>query len=106
MGLKLIGQMYSLPLPEFFSDQAYTKSSHFKVSSSQVPLKSDSTMCYGPVVADGYGCCYNPRDNDINFAVSSYGTSKETSTTSFVKCLTQSLIDMKVVLEKSQKAKL
>lgn len=63
-------------------------------------------MCYGPVVPDGYGCCYNPRPKDINFAVSAFAEHPDTSATKFRQALEASLLDMHDVLAKTQKAKL
>ena len=40
-------------------------------------------MCYGPVVPEGYGCCYNPRLKDILFACSSFKSCNDTSSKRF-----------------------
>lgn len=55
-------------------------------------------MCYGPVVEDGYGICYNPRDDDMLFAVSSFSSCKETCSDGMAKSLSDSLADMYAVL--------
>lgn len=56
-------------------------------------------MCYGPVVPNGYGCCYNPRPDDILFACSSYNSSDETNTKKFANALQVALSDMKKIAE-------
>lgn len=61
----------------------------------QVPYKSASFMCFGAVVPDGYGCCYNPRQNDILFGCSSFKSCKETNTKNFARVLQQTLCDMR-----------
>lgn len=93
-------------MPEIYSDPAFTTSSHFRLSTSQVATKCPAFMCYGPLTDDGYGVCYNPRPDDIFFGVSAFKSCKETSATEFKKVLEQSLLDMQDVLVKSQKAKL
>ncbi|KAL7294320.1 hypothetical protein TKK_0012331 [Trichogramma kaykai] len=93
-GLKMIAKEEQIKLPEFFSDISYTKSTYFTLTSSQVAYKTASFMCYGPVVPNGYGCCYNPRSDDIFFACSSFKGCLETSTQKFADTLKQSLIRM------------
>lgn len=56
-------------------------------------------MCYGPVVPEGYGCCYNPRKSDILFACSSFKDSSETCTKSFAETLKNTLCEMKKIAE-------
>ncbi|GIX71221.1 carnitine O-acetyltransferase [Caerostris darwini] len=87
-------------------DTGYTTSTHFKLSTSQVPSKIDAFMCYGPLVPDGYGCCYNPRDSSINFGLSACNSSPETHSSNFMKALMESLTEMHDVLNLSQKSKL
>ncbi|XP_015186144.1 PREDICTED: carnitine O-acetyltransferase-like isoform X2 [Polistes dominula] len=94
-GLKMIALTESLQLPELYKDVAYTRSTYFNLTSSQVPYKSSSFMCYGPVVPDGYGCCYNPRSDDILFACSSFNSCKETNTKEFAETLRQALCRMR-----------
>lgn len=56
--------------------------------------------CYGPVVPNGYGACYNPQSDHIIFSVSSFRESPQTSSTEFVKCLVKGLFDMKDLCNK------
>ena len=58
-------------------------------------------MCYGPLVPDGYGCCYNPRKDSIVIGVSALNSSPETNSAVFRKALDESFMDMKKVLEDS-----
>ena len=50
--------------------------------------------CYGPVVANGYGACYNPQADNILFCVSSFRESTETSSAVFTRALDHSLLVM------------
>ena len=63
-------------------------------------------MCYGPLVPDGYGCCYNPRKNDISFGISAFNSSRETNAAKFKLALQHSLIEMQDIAVKGVKAKL
>ncbi|XP_014479313.1 PREDICTED: carnitine O-acetyltransferase-like isoform X2 [Dinoponera quadriceps] len=94
-GLKMIAQSEGMELPELYKDVGYTRSTYFTLTSSQVPYKSASFMCYGPVVPDGYGCCYNPRQKNILFACSSFRSCEGTNTKEFARVLQQTLCDMR-----------
>lgn len=106
LGLKLIALENGIDIPDLYKDVAFTRSAHMRISTSQVATKCDGFMCYGPLVPDGYGCCYNPRANDINFGVSAFNDHPDTNATNFRQALEQSLLDMHNVLLKTQKSKL
>jgi len=63
-------------------------------------------MCFGPVVPDGYGLCYNPMNDHINFAVSSFNSCKETNAAHLAQAVEDALMDMRAVLEQTPRAKL
>ncbi|XP_067001484.2 carnitine O-acetyltransferase isoform X2 [Anabrus simplex] len=107
LGLKLIGIENGMDVPKLFLDAGFIRSSHMRISSSQVAANCDGFMCYGPLVPDGYGCCYNPRANEIILGVSAFNSSPETSALKFREALEQSFNDMHdVLLKVSTKAKL
>lgn len=58
-------------------------------------VANDMIMCYGPVVPDGYGCCYNPRRDTINFAVSAFNSNPTTCAKKFGEALEASLIEIR-----------
>ena len=65
---------------------------HFKLSTSQVATNADDMyMCYGPVCRDGYGCCYNPLNDEIIFAVSSFADCESTSSKRFLRAIENAL---------------
>lgn len=68
--------------------------------SPQVPTTVEMFCCYGPVVPNGYGACYNPQSDHIIFSVSSFRESSQTSSVEFVKCLVQGLLDMRDLCNK------
>jgi len=99
LGLKLMALENELPIPEFFSKDFVARSANFMLSTSQVPSKHESFMCYGPLDMNGYGICYNPRENDMMFAISCWKTSKTAKAEEMAVTLAQCLDHMKTVLE-------
>ncbi|KAL2750080.1 carnitine O-acetyltransferase-like isoform X1 [Vespula maculifrons] len=94
-GLKMVASIESMCLPELYKDVAYIKSTYYDLTTSQVPHKTSSFMCYGPVVPEGYGCCYNPRENDILFGCSSFKSSTKPDATQFANTLKETLCRMR-----------
>lgn len=94
LGLKMMASENHMPLPDFYKSPGYVKSNHFRLSTSQVASKYPAFMCYGPAVTDGYGCCYNPRPNDMIFAISSFNCDKETDSSKFKNAMCHALEDM------------
>ncbi|XP_069316600.1 choline O-acetyltransferase [Eulemur rufifrons] len=91
-------------LPEMFKDETYLMSNRFVLSTSQVPTTMEMFCCYGPVVPDGYGACYNPQPETILFCISSFHGCKETSSTKFAKAVRESLVDMRDLCSPPQPA--
>lgn len=48
-------------------------------------------MCYGPAVDDGYGLCYNPRDDDMLFAISAFNSCPDTCSKVMAQQMTEAL---------------
>nr|XP_004657903.2 choline O-acetyltransferase [Jaculus jaculus] len=82
-------------LPEMFTDETYLMSNHFILSTSQVPTTMEMFCCYGPVVPNGYGACYNPQPETILFCISSFHSCPETSSAGFADAVAASLVDMR-----------
>ncbi|RXN08777.1 choline O-acetyltransferase-like protein [Labeo rohita] len=95
LGLREIAKEVKKEAPDIFSDETYRISIHFILSTSQVPTAEEMFCCYGPVVPDGYGACYNPRPAHVLFCVSSFRESKEMCSGLFVKALDEGLQDMR-----------
>lgn len=66
----------------------------------QVPTTVEMFCCYGPVLPNGYGACYNPQSDHIIFSVSSFHESSQTCSAEFVKCLVRGLLDMRDLCNK------
>ncbi|XP_036384440.1 carnitine O-acetyltransferase-like isoform X2 [Megalops cyprinoides] len=106
LGLKMQAIEDLASMPEIFMDTAYAVAMHYNLSTSQVPAKTDCVMCFGPVVPDGYGVCYNPMEEHINFAVSAFNSCEETDAARLAQALQDALVDMRDLLEQTPKAKL
>ncbi|XP_042611266.1 choline O-acetyltransferase-like [Cyprinus carpio] len=100
LGLREIAKEMKMETPDIFSDETYHISNHFILSTSQVPTTEEMFCCYGPVVPDGYGVCYDPRPAHVLFCVSSFKESKETCSGLFVKALDEGLQDMRILCTK------
>lgn len=103
LGLKLTALENSIPLPEIFRDKAFGYATHFRLSTSQVPAKKEALLCFGPVVPDGYGVCYNPMESRFVYAVSSYNSHPKTHAGDLGECLAKALEDNHVLLASQSK---
>ncbi|XP_020501419.2 choline O-acetyltransferase [Labrus bergylta] len=101
LGLLRISKELKLEKPEIFCDETYVSSNHFILSTSQVPTTVEMFCCYGPVVPNGYGACYNPQSDHILFCVSSFWENTETSSAVFVKALNEGLLEIRDLCNRS-----
>lgn len=73
----------------------YTLLTHAHIHTHcQVPVVEDVFMCFGPTAEEGYGVCYNPKEDKIIFGVSSFTTCPETDSLGFGTTIMESLVDM------------
>ncbi|XP_061765546.1 choline O-acetyltransferase-like [Nerophis ophidion] len=94
LGLLKTSKELNMECPEIFCDETYLTSNQFILSTSQVPTTVEMFCCYGPVVPNGYGACYNPRPDHIVFCVSSFWESTQTSSAVFAKALNEGLLEI------------
>lgn len=106
LGLKLQAIEDLVSIPEIFMDTSYAIAMHFNLSTSQVPAKTDCVMCFGPVVPDGYGVCYNPMEDHINFSVSAFNSCAETNAARMAHYLEKALLDIQQLIHHTPKSKL
>ncbi|XP_069548008.1 choline O-acetyltransferase-like [Brachyistius frenatus] len=104
LGLLRIAKELNMEKPEIFCDETYLASNQFILSTSQVPTTVEMFCCYGPVVPNGYGACYNPQSDHIVFCVSSFWENTETSSAVFVKVLNEALLEIRDLCNKSSAA--
>ena len=62
----------------------------------------DAFMCYGPVVPDGYGVCYNPHPEWILVCVTSFKRHHDTHSDHFAFTLESSLLQMQELCLKTR----
>ncbi|XP_062121295.1 carnitine O-acetyltransferase-like [Drosophila sulfurigaster albostrigata] len=99
-GLLQMARENAMPLPEFFCSLGYLKSTQFRVLSAQIATSHDGFMACGPHTSEGYGCCYNPRENDIILAISSWNLKPQISALNYAKAIELALADMgQLILE-------
>ena len=128
LGLKLIASENGIETPTLYTDVAYSRSQHFRLSTSQVcvcvcvrvcvcvcvcvctyypycpptlqvPVANHRMfLCFGAVVDDGYGVCYNPREHEILFTVSSWHHCSDTDSLTMSSQLVESLKEMRELL--------
>ncbi|XP_039928060.1 choline O-acetyltransferase [Hirundo rustica] len=104
LGLREVAREHFKELPEIFTDETYLTSNRFILSTSQVPTTMEMFCCYGPVVPNGYGACYNPQPEHILFCISSFKECKETSSDMFAKAVEDSLLEMRDLCNKCSSA--
>lgn len=64
----------------------------------QVPVNADIFLCFGAVVPDGYGVCYNPQEKKLMLSVSSYHSCPTTDSMLFATKLAEGLREMRDVV--------
>ncbi|KAM4715962.1 choline O-acetyltransferase b isoform 1-T3 [Anableps anableps] len=104
LGLLKVSKQLNMEKPDIFCDKTYLASNHFILSTSQVPTTVEMFCCYGPVVPNGYGSCYNPQPHHIVFSVSSFWENTETSSAVFVKALNEGLLEIRDLCNRSAAA--
>ncbi|XP_070847437.1 choline O-acetyltransferase-like [Chaetodon trifascialis] len=104
LGLLRTAKELNMEKPEIFCDETYVASNQFILSTSQVPTTVEMFCCYGPVVPNGYGACYNPQSDHIIFCVSSFWENTETSSAVFVKALNEGLLEIRDLCNRSSAA--
>ncbi|CEF61980.1 Carnitine O-acetyltransferase [Strongyloides ratti] len=109
LGLRLASRELFIPLPNIFKGEAYKKMMHFQVSTSQVPTRHYLSLAFGPSAPDCYGICYNPKEKEIIFTITTFKECKDTSSQQFTEELHKTLCDLRNILLKTvkiEKAKL
>lgn len=104
LGLRLLIQPNEKK-PSIFTDVAYSRSSHWNLSTSQITSEYYDGYGWGEVVADGYGIAYQVKNNSLEFNLVSQHLNNEHLRTYFH----EALHEMRAAFEASlppQKAKL
>ncbi|XP_073700682.1 carnitine O-acetyltransferase b [Garra rufa] len=99
LGLKLQAIEEGLSVPRIFMDTAYGLATHWKLRTGQVPTNTDSVMCFGPLVPDGYAVCYNPQHDHVHFSVTAFNCCEETNAEKLALTLQRSLSDLQELFQ-------
>ncbi|XP_020633624.3 peroxisomal carnitine O-octanoyltransferase isoform X1 [Pogona vitticeps] len=104
LGLLLLSQEHSLPMPELFTDPAFTRSGgggNFVLSTSLVGYTRVGGAVV-PMVHNGYGFFYRIRDDRIVVACTAWKSCLETDAENLCKNLFQSFQDMVKLMATAQ----
>ncbi|KAH9980189.1 acyltransferase ChoActase/COT/CPT [Lactifluus volemus] len=86
-------------LPEIYQDPAYSSTSHWELSTSQLSSKYLDGWGYGEVVPDGYGLSYSIGDDYIRWTI----TSLKLETDVFKDCLAQAAMETRQMMERASR---
>ncbi|KAJ8366304.1 hypothetical protein AAFF_G00362980 [Aldrovandia affinis] len=99
LGLKLQAIEEGLSVPRVFMDTAYGLATHWKLRTGQVPSNTDSVMCFGPLVPDGYAVCYNPQPDHVHFSITAFNCCEETDAETLALTLDSALCHLQELLQ-------
>ncbi|XP_053190538.1 carnitine O-acetyltransferase b [Scomber japonicus] len=99
LGLKLQAIEEGLDIPKIFMDTAYGLATHWKLRTGQVPANTDSVMCFGPLVPDGYAICYNPQADHVHFSITAFNCCEETHAETLAVTLRDTLCQLQELLQ-------
>lgn len=66
---------------------------------NQVPANTDSVMCFGPLVPDGYAICYNPQADHVHFSITAFNCCEETNAEKLAHTLKDTLCHLQELLQ-------
>ncbi|XP_038132965.1 carnitine O-acetyltransferase b [Cyprinodon tularosa] len=99
LGLKLQAIEEGLSIPKIFMDTAYGLATHWKLRTGQVPANTDSVMCFGPLVPDGYAVCYNPQADHVHFSITAFNCCEDTNAETMARTIKETLCDLQELLQ-------
>ncbi|KAF8272209.1 hypothetical protein EI94DRAFT_1718731 [Lactarius quietus] len=85
-------------LPEIYRDPAFSLSSHWELSTSQLSARYLDGGGYGKVVPDGYGLAYSVADDCMLWTI----TSLKLDTEEFKKCLADAATEIRQMMERAR----
>ena len=54
--------------------------------------------CFGPVVPDGYGICYNPQSDCVRYTVTAFNSNAQTDAVKMGEAVQQSFDEIGLIL--------
>ncbi|XP_062290199.1 carnitine O-acetyltransferase-like [Scomber scombrus] len=103
MTLKDLAVEENITIPEIFKDTSFDKALDYNVYTSQVTLESESLAVTNLDDPNGYSVCYSVTSNYVGFVVTALNSCKETSATQLIQSIENALLDMRTLLEQSQR---
>lgn len=88
------------PLPAIYEDPAFSRTSHWELSTSNLSSPYLDGWGYGEVVPDGYGLSYSIGDNYIRWTI----TSLKRRTEDLKRYLEEAAIETRDMMERARKA--
>ncbi|KZT23413.1 acyltransferase ChoActase/COT/CPT [Neolentinus lepideus HHB14362 ss-1] len=85
------------PLPEIYKDEAFSRTSHWELSTSQLSSPFIDGWGYGEVVPDGYGLSYAIGDDHIRWTI----TSLKRQTAELKHYLAEAATETKLMMERA-----
>lgn len=92
----------------FFNNELIKRTTRFALSTSQVSsIHPNICLSYGPILTDGYGCCYNITGQKIVAAITANSSNKFFSceVNDFNSALGDSLDNMREIVEEHSRSK-
>ncbi|XP_069032279.1 carnitine O-acetyltransferase b [Embiotoca jacksoni] len=99
LGLKLQAIEQGLSIPKIFMDTGFGLATHWKLRTGQIPANTDSVMCFGPLVPDGYAVCYNPQGDHVHFSITAFNCCEETNAETLARTLKETLCHLQELLQ-------
>ncbi|CAN9503746.1 unnamed protein product [Ophioblennius macclurei] len=99
LGLKLQAIQQGTSIPKLFMDTAFGYATHWRLRTGQMPANTDSVMCFGPLVPDGYAVCYNPQADHVHFSITAFNCCEETNAETLSVTLKDTLCDLQELLQ-------
>ncbi|XP_077598878.1 carnitine O-acetyltransferase b [Stigmatopora nigra] len=99
LALKFQAIEEGLSVPKIFMDTAFGLATHWKLRTGQVPANTDSVMCFGPLVPDGYAICYNPQSDHVHFSITAFNCCEETNAETLGVAVRETLCQLYELLE-------
>lgn len=92
LGLRKLAAQHNISHP-FLADRTLAESGHWRLSTSQLKV-TNLAVGFGPVVDDGYGCCYQIHKNHIVVALTAFRRNKDTNAERLASALEKALLEM------------
>ncbi|ORC91753.1 putative choline/carnitine O-acetyltransferase [Trypanosoma theileri] len=98
-GLRVMGRMHGIPLPDIFTNTCFQRSATWLMSTSHCGSSALDAFGFGPVVGSGFGIGYMIKGNSMDFVITSKYTHPFTSSSVFASMLHSSLMHLESIVQ-------